>query len=55
MHSSTLTLYNIRRTLKLLRHALSSSMKLHNTRLLKAFGYASELSIWFYVQVLEIR
>ena len=54
IHVSTMKLHN-RRTLKLLRHALSFLMTLHNTRSLKAFGNAPELSIWFYVQVLEIH
>ena len=54
MHGSTMPLHN-RRTLNSLKHALSSSMPLNNTRPLKAFGHASELSIQFYVQVLEIR
>ena len=54
MHGSKMELHNIR-TLKSLRHVLSYSMTLHNTRSLKAFGHASELSIWFYVQELEIR
>ena len=40
MQGSTMTLNN-RRTLKLLRHALSSLMKLHNTRLRKALGNVS--------------
>ena len=54
MHGSMMTLQD-RRMLQSLSHKLSSSMMLHNTILLKAFGHASEISIWFYVQVLEIR